>query len=150
MEGLTPRQEKFCIEYAKCGNSRQAYINAGYKRAKDNTLDTSACRLLKNEKVQKRLHELYEKAKNDNIADVQEMQETLTKIIRQGMEEEVIVVEGCGDGVSEAVTKKKTSSIKDIVSAINTLAKMQGAFVDKVSVEGVVPVVISGGESLED
>ena len=129
---LTPKQEKFCIEYAKCGNARQAYISAGYSHKKDSTVDVNACRLLKNDKVKERLAELYEAAKNDAIADVQEMQETLTKIIRQSLTEEVIVVEGSGEGCSLARTMEKTPAIKDVINAINTLGKMQGLFTEKV------------------
>lgn len=129
---LTPKQEKFCIEYAKCGNARQAYISAGYKHKKDSTTDVNACRLLKNDKVKARLAELYEEAKNDAIADVQEMQETLTKIIRQSLTEEVIVVESIGDFMSEATKIDKKPAIKDVINAINTLGKMQGLFTEKV------------------
>ena len=129
---LTPKQEKFCIEYAKLGNLRQANKNAGYKFGKNSTADVNACRLLKNDKIKKRLAELTKEIKNDSIADVQEMQQTLTEIIRQTLEEEVVVVEGRGEGCSEAKKLNKKPSTKDIINAINTLGKMQGAFVDKV------------------
>ena len=140
---LTPKQEKFCLEYAKCGNARQAYINAGYKHKKDNITDAAASRLLSNVKVKERLAELAEQAANDSIADIKEMQQILTSIIRQEMKEEVIVVEGCGEGCSSATRMEKAPAIKDVVSAINTLGKMQGAFVDKVEVEAdLSPIVI--------
>lgn len=129
---LTPKQEKFCIEYSKCGNARQAYIAAGYSHKKDSTVDVNACRLLKNDKIQIRLAELAEEAKNAAIADIQEMQQVLTSIIRQSLDEEVIVVEGIGDGCSEARTMTKKPSTKDVINAITTLGKMQGAFVEKV------------------
>ena len=125
---LTPKQEKFCIEYAKCGNARQAYISAGYKHKKDSTTDVNACRLLKNDKVKARLAELAEEAKNNSIADIQEMQQVLTSIIRQELTEEVVLV----DHVSGVVRTKKSAAIKDVVNAVEKLGKMQGAFVDKV------------------
>lgn len=128
---LSPKQEKFCIEYAKCGNARQAYINAGYKNKKDNVTDACASRLLSNAKVKSRLAELYEEAKNDAIADVKEMQEILTSIMRQETKEEVILV----DPVAGITREEKTASIKDIISAIEKLGKMQGAFVDKVEAD---------------
>ena len=77
------------------------------------------------------------------------MQQTLTSIIRQQLEEEVIVVESIGDFMSEARKMDKKPAIKDIISAINTLGKMQGAFVDKVELN-TLPVVISGDDDLED
>ena len=124
---LTPRQEKFCIEYSKCGNARQAYIAAGYSHKKDSTVDVNACRLLKTDKVQRRLAELAEEAKNDAIADIQEMQEVLTRIIRQNMTEEVLTADG--------YKMKKTPAVKDIINAINSLGRMQGAFVDRIEAE---------------
>ena len=135
---LTVKQEKFCIEYAKSGNARQAYKSAGYKCKNDNTVDANASRLLSDDKVKARLAELAEDAKNNAIADIQEMQEKLTEIIRQKLEEEVIVV----DPVSGAFKMKKTASVKDIISAVNTLGKMQGAFVDKLDIKNAVSVVI--------
>ena len=124
---LTPKQEKFCIEYSKCGNARQAYIAAGYSYKKDSTVDVNACRLLKNDKVQIRLQELTEAAKNDAIADIQEMQEVLTRIIRQDMTEEVLT--------SDGYMVKRHPAVKDVINAVNSLGRMQGAFVDKIEAE---------------
>ena len=124
---LTPRQEKFCIEYSKCGNARQAYIAAGYSHKKDSTVDVNACRLLKTDKVQRRLQELAEEAKNDAIADIQEMQEVLTQIIRQNMTEEVLT--------SDGYMVNRHPAVKDVINAINSLGRMQGAFVDKIEAD---------------
>lgn len=132
---LSVKQEKFCLEYAKSGNQRQAYLLAGYNIKSDEAADAAASRLLKNVKVKERLAELAEEIKNASIADVVEMQQTLTKIIRQQMTEEVIVVESVGDFMSEARKMDKEPSIKDIINAINTLGKMQGVFIDKVQQE---------------
>ena len=143
---LTIKQEKFCIEYAKSGNARQAYKKAGYKCKNDASVDASASQLLRNPKVKERLAELTEEVKNNAIADIQEMQETLTKIIRQNIEEEVIMF----DPASGIQREKKTPAVKEIISAINTLGKMQGAFIEKLDVTGSMPVVIAGDDALED
>ena len=143
---LPVKQEKFCLEYAKSGNQRQAYIKAGYKCKNDEAVDASASRLLRSAKVRERLAELAEEAKNASIADITEMQQTLTAIIRRQQEEEVIVC----DSVDGAQKMKKTASFRDIINAINTLGKMQGAFVDKLDIGGAIPVVISGADDLED
>ena len=124
---LTPRQEKFCIEYSKCGNARQAYIAAGYSYKKPETTDAAASRLLSTVKVQNRLAELAEEAKNDAIADIQEMQEVLTQIIRQNMTEEVLTTDG--------YMVKRHPAVKDVINAINSLGRMQGAFVDRIEAE---------------
>ena len=146
---LSVKQEKFCLEYAKSGNQRQAYFKAGYNSQSDEAADAAASRLLRNDKVKERLAELAEEAKNASIADVVEMQQTLTSIIRKQLTEEVIVVESVGDYVTEARKMDKEPSIKDIINAITTLGKMQGVFNEKLKVD-ISPVVISGGDDLED
>lgn len=140
---LPIKQEKFCLEYAKSGNQRQAYLKAGYNCSSDEAADANASRLLRKDKVKARLAELAEEVKNASIADITEMQQTLTAIIRQECEEEVIVVESVGDFMSEARKINKKPAIKDVINAINSLGKMQGAFIDKVEVDAdISPVVI--------
>lgn len=138
---LNQKQEKFCLAYAKSGNARQSYLEAGYK-CKPEIADASASQLLKNQKVQARLAELRDKAANDAIADIREIQETLTRILRKEENEEVIVVEGDGDGCSSARRMKKEPALKDIINAATTLAKMQGGFNTNINVTGAVPVMI--------
>ena len=79
-------------------------------------------------------------AEDAKIADIREMQQKLTSIIRQEATEEVPMVVNCGEW-SEVQTVEKTASIKDVINAIEKLGKMQGAFTDKVSLE-IAPVVI--------
>ena len=62
---------------------------------------------------------------------------------------EVIVVEGCGDGISEAVTKTKTASNQDRIRAIQLLARMQGALDNTATVNVVLPV-FGGEDDLEE
>lgn len=140
---LSVKQEKFCLEYAKSGNQRQAYLLAGYNIKSDEAADAAASRLLRNVNVQARLAELAEEAKNASIADIVEMQQTLTSIIRKQMTEEVIVVENIGDYMTEARKMDKEPSIKDIINAINTLGKIQGAFSSKLEIDAdLSPIVI--------
>jgi phage terminase small subunit len=140
---LPIKQEKFCVEYAKSGNARHAYKKAGYNCKTDEAADSAANRLLKKVEVKARLAELAEEAKNASIADIVEMQQRLTTIIRQELEEEVVVVESTGDFSSEARKINKKPAIKDVINAINTLGKMQGAFIEKVEIDAdISPVVI--------
>lgn len=122
---LTPRQEKFCLEYAACGNATQAYIKAGYKN-KASSATVKASQLLRNENVQVRLKELATEFKQTKIAEIVECQEILTTIARD-----------------------KTADNADRIKAIQTLLKVQGAFVTKVDFQ-TTPIVIAGGEQLED
>ena len=145
---LSVKQEKFCLEYAKLGNARQAYINAGYESKSEEAIDANASRLISNDKVQERLKELAQETKNSAIADIQEMQEVLTNIIRQQLDEEVIVNEML-KGVTTTKKLTKKPAIKDVISAIEKLGKMQGAFSDKVELEIAIPV-FTDAEELED
>lgn len=129
---MTDKQKRFCDEYLIDCNATRAYKMA-YPRVKsDNVASASGTRLLGNVKVKTYIQEQLDKINSEKIADVKEMQEKLTEIIRQSLDEEVIVIEGVGDGCSEARTMTKKPSTKDVISAITTLGKMQGAFVEKV------------------
>lgn len=143
---MTARQERFCQEFAKTGNATLSAINAGYS---EKTAKQIGQRLLTNVDLQTRVKELQGEIKNQNIMDAREMQEVLTSIIKQESQEEVIVVEGCGDGVSEAVTKTKTPSQADRIKAIQLLARMQGVLDSGNTVNVVVPI-FGGEDKLED
>ena len=143
---MTARQIQFCLAYIGSGNATQSAIEAGYSKK---TAPEQGARLLTNVNVQNYIRELQEENASKKIADAKEMQEVLTSIIRQEMEEENIVVEGCGDGVSEAIIKKKKSSHKDVLKAIDLLGRMQGAFENRATLNVLIPV-FGGEDSLED
>jgi len=143
---MTERQERFCQEYSKLGNATQSAINAGYS---ERSAKQVGHRLLTNDDVKQRIRELQGEIKNQNIIDARKMQEVLTSIILQESEEEVIVVEGIGDGCSEGVKHKKKPSQSDRIKAINLLAKMQGVLDNSMTLNVVVPV-FGGEEDLED
>lgn len=143
---MTPKQKRFCLEYANSGNATESAIKAGYSKK---TAYSIGQENLKKPELQKFLQDLAEQMVSQKIATAKEMQEVLTSIIRQEATEEVIVVEGCGDGISEAVTKTKKPSTRDAIKAIETLAKMQGLFGTSTNVNLVIPV-FGGEEDLED
>lgn len=143
---MTARQKRFCEEFVKTGNAKQSAISAGYS---EKTAEVQGARLLSNVKVKKNIEQLQTEIKNENILDARKMQEILTSIILKESEEDVIVVEGCGDGVSEAVTKTKTASNADRIKAIQLLARMQGALDNTATVNVVLPV-FGGEDDLEE
>ena len=143
---MTKRQEMFCQECVISGNGTQAAIKAGYS---EKTANEQAARLLAKVSIQDKIRALSDEIRTEKIIDARKMQEVLTSIILQESQEEVIVVEGCGDGVSEAVTKTKTASQSDRIKAIQLLARMQGALDNSATLNVVLPVF--GGENeLED
>ena len=146
---LNVKQEAFCLHYAKTGNATESYKQAGYEAKTERAVYANANRLLKNDKVQARLAELAEEMASEKIAGIREIQERLTAILRGELQEEQVVVEGCGDGVSEAKVIQRQPQLKDVIKAAETLGKMQGAFDTKTNINVVIPVF--GGEGdLED
>src|SRR5690349_21141351 len=53
---LTPKQQRFATEYCIDLNATAAYVRAGY-RARGNSAEVSACRLLRNAKVQEAIEQ---------------------------------------------------------------------------------------------
>lgn len=144
---LNPKQKKFCLEYVKTGNAKQAAIKAGYS---EKTAYSIGNENLNKPELKNYIQELTDQMESQKIASAIEMQQVLTSIIRQETDEEVIVVEGCGEGMSEAVTKKKKPSHREVISAIDKLARMQGVMDgSKTNVNVFVPV-FEGESKLED
>ena len=143
---MTQRQERFCQEYVATGNATQSAISAGYAESGARQIGN---KLLTNNHIRERLKELNGEVLNSKIADAREMQEHLSAILRGESTEEVVVVEGCGDGVSEAVIKKKKPSQSDRIKAMQLLARMQGVLDNNQTINVVVPVY-GGDQNLED
>lgn len=146
---LNPKQEAFCLHYAQTGNATESYKKAGYACKNDNAAGASARRLLLNVKIKERLAELAKEMACDEIANIAEIQRRLTAILRMELDEEQVVVEGCGDGVSAAKTVTHKAQLKDVLKAGELLAKMQGGFDNRIQVEMTVPV-FGGDDELED
>lgn len=144
------KMERFCLNYAKSGNATQSFKDAGYVYKTEAAARSSASVLLTKPIIQQRLNELLEPEHAKAIADIQEIHELWTKMLRGEIDEETIVVEGEGEGYSSAKRIRKEITIKDRIKAAELLAKCAGAFIDRVNVEGNVPVIISGDNELED
>lgn len=144
-----PKWEAFCLHYAKTGNASEAYKQAGYETDNPRSIYSNCNRLLKNDDIKARLAELAEEMASEKIAGIREIQERLTSILRGELQEEQVVVEGCGDGVSEATIVKRQPQLKDVIKAAETLGKMQGAFDTKTNINVVIPV-FGGEDGLED
>ena len=67
----------------------------------------------------------------------------LTSVVRGESESEIVVVEGVGDGISEARNIKKKPDEKDQLKAAELLGKRYGLFSDKVNISGSVPVMFA-------
>ena len=146
---LNPKQEAFCLHYAKTGNATESYKVAGYVCKNDNWTSASARRLLQRDDIKDRLATLAEEMASEKIADIREIHEYLTAVIRGETTDDVVVTEGCGDGVSQATIVKVRTANAQRIKAATELAKMKGAYDSKTGINIVIPV-FGGEDGLED
>ena len=78
-KNLTKRQIDFVQEYMKTNNVRQSAIKAGYSAK---TASVQGSGLLTNVKVSTYIQAITERLESDKIADIQEVMEYLTSVMR--------------------------------------------------------------------
>ncbi len=147
---MTDRQQKFADEYIIDCNATRAYKAAYPNVRKDSTAAQAGSRLLRNVNVSAYIEEKLAEISSKKTADAAEVMEYLTSVMRGQSKASVVVVEGYGDGCSEAKIIEKPPDEKERLKAAELLGKRHSLFTDKVDMGGAVPVVISGGEDLED
>lgn len=142
MMALNDREKLFAEEYIKLGNAYQAALNAGYAKstAKDASKWINPEENLKkpNEKtkykpeVREYINNRMEDHKSELIADQDEVLKYLTSVMRGKTTAEVVVVEGTGDGCSEARAMQKAPDEKERLKAAELLGKRYGLYTEKV------------------
>lgn len=147
---MTEKQQKFADEYIIDCNATRAYKAAYPNVKKDNVAQAAGSRLLSNVMVAAYIEEKLAEISSQKTANAQEVMEYLTSVMRGKSESSVVVVEGYGDGCSEAKIIGKPPDEKERLKAAELLGRHYAMFTDKVKAEGAIPVVISGGEDLED
>lgn len=139
---LNTRQEAFCKIFARIGNAAEAYEQAGYACKSRSDSSSSASRLMAKPEIKARVAELAEELASERIASIREIQEHLTAILRGERIEEQVVVEGIGEGVSEARTVNRKPQLKDAIKAGELLARMQGGLDNNAAVNVIVPMIV--------
>jgi phage terminase small subunit len=117
-EKLTDLQKKFCDFYIQTGNATDSYIKAGYKTKGDGAR-VNASRLLTNANVQEYIKERNSELESTRIADMKEVKQFWTNMLRD-----------------------KQIEPKDRLKASEYIAKTNGAFLDKVELNGKLGVTI--------
>ena len=136
-DDLTDKQKKFIEEYLVDMNGTRAYRVAYPSVKKNETAAALASRLLTNDKVKKAIEPILASMSSDRMATAAEVMEYLTSVMRGESTAEVVVVEGLGDGCSEARRFKKAPDEKERLKAAELLGKRFGLFKDKVEVSGI-------------
>lgn len=122
---MTPKQEKFCIEYLIDLNATQAAKRAGYS---EKTAGSIGQRLLKKVEIQKLITTLRKTEFKKTIMTAEEVESLLSKAARGEMAEEVVVSEGIGKGKTEIKIIKKEISAKDRLKALELMGKRHHLF----------------------
>ena len=138
---LTPKQEKFVRNLIQGMSQREAYKNSyDAENMTDKTIDEEACRLFNDCKISARYKELQDRLEDATIMTAKERLEYLTEVIMGLQSEKVIqVVNG------EAIEVDVPASIKNKLSAIDLMNKMQGEYVQKIEADVNNEVTINIG-----
>lgn len=139
---MTEKQKMFADEYLIDLNATRAYRAAYPSVKKDETAAQAGSRMLRNVKVKKYIDERLEEIHDEKTADAKEVMEYLTSVMRGESTSEEIVVEGIGDGMSEARTMEKKPSERDRLKAAELLGKRYGLYTDKVDVDADMGLTI--------
>lgn len=129
------RHEKFAQELALGTTQRKAYRVAfpSSLKWKDETVDSKASALAKNDKVLARVKELQEETAKATILTAQERLEFLSGIVTDINKEKIVVETENGEKIFE-----KPANLVEKMKAIDLMNKMQGEYVTKV--EGSIGV----------
>lgn len=140
------RHEKFCHEYIKDMNATQAAIRTGYS---EKSAESQSSRLLRNDKVKKRVAELRDAYFNENIMTAQQVEYELTRIALGLSNEKQVVIEGTGEGCSEARIIDKPPDEKSRLKALELMAKRHRILSGDTTID-IKPVLIVGGDDIAD
>lgn len=140
------KHEKFCNEYIKDMNATQAAIRAGYS---EKTAGVQASKLLKIVNIKTRVAELRESYFNENIMTAQQVEYELTRIALGLSNEKHVVIEGTGDGYSEARIIDKPPDEKSRLKALELMAKRHRILSGDTTID-IKPVLIVGGDDIAD
>lgn len=132
MAKLTAKQRRFCDEYLIDLNATQAAIRAGYSEKNARNI---ASENLAKPNIKAYIDERMAEKESQLIATQDEVLKYLTSVLRGESQSTEIVVEGTGDGCSEARTLKKEPSEKERLRAAEMLGKRYGLYTDKVETD---------------
>lgn len=132
MAKMTAKMQRFCDEYLIDLNATQAAIRAGYS---EKTAYSIGQENLKKPEIKKYIEQRMAEKDASLIADQDEVLKYLTQVLRGQSQSEVIVVEGCGEGCSEARAMQKAPDEKERLRAAELLGKRYGLYTEKVEAD---------------
>lgn len=139
---MTDRQQKFADEYIIDCNATRAYKAAYSNVKKDSVARANGSRLLTNANIKTYIEERLAEISDQKTAKAQEVMEYLTSVMRGESTASVVVVEGYGEGCSEAKIIEKPPDEKERLKAAELLGRRYAMFTEKVKQESTTKVVI--------
>lgn len=140
------RHEKFCHEYIKDMNATQAAIRTGYS---EKTAKMQGSRLMTNDDIKARVKELRDAYLDENIMTAKQVEYELTRIALGLSKEKQVVIEGTGEGCSEARIIDKPPDEKSRLKALELMAKRHRILSGDTTID-IKPVLIVGGDYIAD
>lgn len=128
MAELTEKQKLFCENYLMTMNAVDAYL-AVYKNCKSrDNASKHASRLLALPHIRAYVDTCLEKAHSNKVADIQEVMEYLTSVMRGETSAEEVMVVGTGEGCSEPCKVSKAPSERERLKAAELIGKRYALF----------------------
>ena len=126
--GLTPKQEAFIDAYIETGNASEAAKRAGYS---EKTARAVGAENLTKPYIKAAIEARQAEIRSKRTADITEVMEFLTSALRGELIDENVVVEGAGEGMSNARIIKTRISSRDRIKAAENLLKRFPGKLDK-------------------
>jgi len=127
---MTEKQRLFADEYLKDLNGTRAYKTIYTTIKNDNVAAVRANTLLKQKDISDYISKRLEEIHNENTADIQEVMEYLTSVLRGESASAVLMMSGNG---MQKVTEKPPDE-KERLKAAELLGKRFGMFKDNVDI----------------
>ena len=121
-KNLTQRQIRFVQDFMKSNNVTQAAIRSGYSKK---TASVQGSRLLTNVKVAEYVDAINERLESDKIADIQEVMEYLTSVMRGDAKDQFDL---------DASLSERTRAASELAKRLDVRAKT-------LNIEGVVNII---------
>ncbi len=144
---LTPKQEAFVDAYIETGNATEAAKRAGYS---EKTAGAVGAENLKKPKIKQAIEARQAEIHSERTADMAEIMEFLTSAMRGELTDENIVVEGAGDGISEARIIETRISSRDRLNAAQQLLKRFPRQMDVAEQEARIKKLEADLKAMED
>lgn len=132
---LTQKQQRFVDEYIISGNATQAAIKAGYSKKTARKIGQEN---LTKPDIKAVIEERNAEIKTEKTADMTEVMEYLTSVMRGEQTESVATAKGVYDNIPV--------SAKDRIKAAELIGKRHGAWTDKKVVSGDVQIDVGMGD----